>query len=158
MGPLTGRWVHPAADLHALLRPAADDALVTGWSEDFRDLPDTTWTSSPDGLRELAESLNESCQWGIDPGYLESQVQHEQQHAARALAVGFTKIRYGLFVHRTRTDTPGGYTVATDWRMMVNHAAPAGPVTKLAYASIVSAPVKLSAGDEQALRDMGYQP
>jgi hypothetical protein len=111
----------------------------------------------PDGLRELATALNASCQWDIDQDYIEGQVRHEQEHAAAALAAGFTKVRYGLFVRRTRREVPGGVDVQTDWRMMLEHAAPSGPVTKLAYASIVAAPARLSAGDAEALRDMGYR-
>jgi hypothetical protein len=150
-------WNHPAAGLHAALRAAPDDAVTTGWDEDFTDDPDVTYASSPDGLRELAAALNASCQWQIDPDYIESQVRHEQEHAAAALAAGFSKIRYGLFVHRAPRNVPGGVTVRTDWRMMINHVAPAGPVSKLAYAAIVAAPAVLSAGDEEALRVMGYR-
>lgn len=150
-------WDHPSADLHALLHEAPDNALTVGWPEDFRDIPDVTWTSSPDGLRELAADLNVSCQHDIDPGYIESEVRHEHEHALAALAAGFTKVRYGLLVRRTSRKVPGGTDVETAWRMMVTHAAPSGPVTKLAYASITAAPAVLSAGDAEALRDMGYE-
>lgn len=156
MGTRGFDWSHPSEDLHALLREAPDDALVVGWPEHFGDVPDVTWTSSPDGLRELGAELNASCEWQIDPDYIEDQVRHEQQYAGAALAAGFTKVRYGLFVRREYSDVPGGVNVETGWQMMAAHAAPAGPVTKLAYASIVAAPARLSDGDEEALRVMGY--
>jgi hypothetical protein len=142
-----------------LLRELPDNALTTGWDEEFKDIPDTAYASSPDGLRELAAALNASCQHDIDPDYIESEIRHEQEHAVAALAAGFTKIRYGLYVHRTRHpgSRPGSFTVETRWQMLVEHVAPSGPVTKLVYASITAAPSVLSDGDAQALRDMGYR-
>lgn len=146
---------HPNGTLHAALRDRPDGTLI-GWDDDFTDDPDTTYAPSPDGLRALAAKLNASCQWQIDPAYIEDQIRHEQEHAAAAVAAGFTKIRYGLFVRRASREILGGVEASTDWHMCACHAAPARPVTKLAYASIVAAPVRLSEGDAQALRDMGY--
>lgn len=149
---------NPDADLHARLRDAPDDAEITGWALDLADEPFVTTAPDLDGLRKLGAELNESCQGDIDPVYLESQMLHEHEHAVAAALAGFTKVRYGLYVRRERTDLPGGgYTVATHWQARIHHAAPSGPVTKLAYAGIVAAPCRLSAGDEEALRAMGYR-
>lgn len=157
MGSMS-EWWHPSAGLHALLRDAPDDALLTGWAEDFTDSEHVTCAGDLDGLRRLAAELNESCQGDIDPAYLESQVLHEHEHAQIARLAGFAKVRYGMYVRREREDLPGGgYTVTTYWQARFEHAAPSGPVTKLAYAAIAAAPCRLSAGDKEALRDMGYR-
>lgn len=151
-------WWYPTGDLHALLRDAPDDALVTGWDEEFTDYEHTAYAPDLDGLRELAAELSASCQGDIDPDYLEGQVLHEHEHAEAARAAGFAKVRYGLYTRREREDLPdGGYSVTTHWQTRIEHAAPSGPVTKLAYAGILIAPCRLSPGDEKGLRVMGYR-
>jgi hypothetical protein len=151
-------WWYPTGDLHVQLRDAPDDAQVIGWAEDFTDCEHVTYAPDLDGLRKLAAELNASCQGDIDPAYLENQVLHEHAHAEAARATGFAKVRYGMYVRREREGLPGGgYSVATHWRARIEHAAPWGLVTKLAYARIVAAPCRLSAGDEKALREMGYR-
>lgn len=68
---------------------------------------------------------------------LEEQINHEQEHAAAARAVGFTRIGYGL-AHRA---VPGdGGTPTLEWQLFTQFAAPSRPVTKLAVAAIAAAP------------------
>jgi hypothetical protein len=143
--------------LHAKLRSAPDDAVITGWAEDFGDYPNVTYADTPDGLRTLAAILNAECQGQIDPHYIEEQICHEGQHADAARAAGFTKIRYGLGVWRERRDLDIGYEITTRWQVLMEHVAPVRPFTKLMYAAITAAPTRLSAGDEAALREMGYR-
>lgn len=144
--------------IHAALRDAPDDALVTGWAADLTDHPNVTYAESLDELRALAANLNEECEGQIDPDYIEDQIRHEGQHAAAARAVGFGKVRLGLGVWRSeRLLDGGGRQVTTNWQVFVEHAAPVRAVTKLAYAAIVAAPARLSAGDADALREMRYR-
>jgi hypothetical protein len=143
--------------LHARLRDAPDDAQIIGWADDFADYPGVTYADTADGLRALAAILNAECRGGIDPDYIEEQIGHEDQHASAAREAGFSKIRYGLGVWRERRDLDTGHEVTTRWQVCIEYVAPLRPFTKLMYAAITAAPGRLSAGDEAALREMGYR-
>src|SRR6185312_11654529 len=143
--------------LHHGLQGKADDYIIGGWDDDFAADEHVTCAATTDELRELTRGLNERCQWQIDPAYIEAQIAHEAEHADAALAVGFSRVRYGLGEWVERRMEGDVLAVTTRWQVMVFHVAPVRPVTKLAYASIVAAPACLSAGDAQALVDMGYR-
>jgi hypothetical protein len=146
------------AGLHAALSDDVDDAIVTNWATEFTDDPYMTPAETLDDLRILVAELNSRCQGQIDPGYIEEEIGHEDEHAAAARAVGFSKVRYGLMVRRYQRNTPeGGVEVLTRWRVLIQHVAPVGPISKLAYATVVAAPSRLSDADAAALRDMGYR-
>jgi hypothetical protein len=151
-------WISSRTTLHERLRSLPDHADTGPWDTAIPEIEDVTFAATPNGLRKLADALNARCQGDISVAYIEEQIAHEDEHATAARAVGFTAISYGLFEHAEVTSRNGdSFTVATRWQMTIAHQAPAGPVSKLAYASVVATPARLSAGDLEALRDMGYR-
>ena len=144
--------------LHARLRGEPDDFIISNyWAQEFTEVENVTCADTADELHILTSALNLRCQGQIDPAYIEAQIAHEAEHAAAARAVGFSRIRYGLGEWIERRTDGDVVTVTTHWQVMVFHVAPLRPVSKLAYAFIVAAPACLSAGDLEALRDMGYR-
>jgi hypothetical protein len=144
--------------LHGRLRDRPDNFVIDGyWARGFAEVENVTPAGTPEELRVLMHALNDRCQGQIDLDYLEAQIAHEAEHAAAACAVGFGRIRYGLGEWIERHADDGAVTVTTRWQVMVFHVDPLRPVSKLAYAAIVAAPARLSAGDAEALRDIGYR-
>jgi len=144
-------------DLHARLRYEPDDTLLDGWGRNFAEVENVTTADTLEELHVLTRALNDRCQGQIDPAYIEAQIAHEAEHAAAARAVGFSRTRYGLGEWVERRTEGDVLTVITRWQVMVFHVAPVRPVSKLAYAAIIAAPARLSAGDVESLRDMGYR-
>jgi len=139
----TDRSVFPA------LRDYQDSALLVNlWTDDFQDYPCVTPASDIRELRRLARELNRFCEWQIDPGYIESEIRHEAEHAAMAQSLGFRKVRFALYVRQEGCET--------HWRMITQHVDPSRDITKLELAAVTAAPGRLSAGDSKALADMGY--
>lgn len=134
---------------HELLAGEPDNCIIEGaFAEPDGDDAHITYRDTRAGMLDLISVAAITRGWDMDWTEVFRQADHEVEHATAAYTVGMTIVRYGFALW---DEGP-----TSRWQFSITHAAPDRPVTKLAYASIVAAPSRLSLGDERALTEMGY--
>ena len=137
------------------LADVPDDTVIDDWPTRLVKSKGVYLFNSSRQLRYLARGLLRlRYRQPPDAASLDDRISHEEEHAAAARAVGFTKTAYGF---APQMDPFGVIPYPLGVQLFMHPLAPSRPVTKLGLATILAAPASPSPGDLAQLQAMGYQ-
>jgi hypothetical protein len=138
-------------DFYAALAELPDDAEVDHYAPELPDFgPSVVSVESVEEFELVYLALGAVHGFPVDRYKITYEIDHERDHLLATSRIGFKAMRYGLMV--TDSNPPYSY----GWRPLHAYAEPTATVTKLAIGSQVSAPRRLSDGDQTRLGAMKY--